>query len=403
MTAQPGRNPYRPGAATAPLHLAGRDPQMSRFTKILAGAPEIPANLRLTGLRGVGKSVLLKELEEIAKIQGWAVARKQLEPRHNTESELGSLVAALAQASERRMSRTKALRAVATDAWTASRELINVTIDDITFSLAGGTEAESELVEVLLETVNAAMSTGHAGFALLLDEAQVIRDDKDRDGEHPLSMLIAAVNALQEAAMPVALVMCGLPTLRANLQKARTYSERMFRGEHIGELDGNPGPARDAFVVPLEGTGVTAADDLIVRVLDEVEGYPFFIQLWGAELWEAAADARRTEFTTQLLDAIEEQIYERLDEEFYVGRIETLTPSEQDVLMLSAACPYPPLKTADIRAKSAKSDGNVNVLMGRLTESGVLYRISKGQYAYTAPKFAEYLQRRVRATGPGSS
>ena len=402
MTELPGRNPYRPGAATAPLHLAGRDPQMSRFKKILAGAPEIPANLRLTGLRGVGKSVLLKELEEIAKDAGWAVVRKQLEPRHNTESELGSLVTALAVATEKRMSRTKALRAKATDAWTASRGLINVTIDDITFSLAGGTQAETELVEVLFDTVAAAVSTGHQGFALLLDEAQVIRDDKDRDGEHPLSMLVAAVNALQEAGLPIALVVCGLPTLRANLQKARTYSERMFKGENIGELEGNPGPARDAFVVPLRGTGVSANDDLIVRVLDEVEGYPFFIQLWGAELWEAAADAGTSEFTTEMLDAIEEQIYERLDEEFYVGRIETLTPSEQDVLMLSAECPYPPLKTVDIRGRSAKSDGNINVLMGRLTENGVLYRIQKGQYAYTAPKFAEYLQRRSRSTGSGS-
>jgi len=402
MTAVPGKNPYRPGAATAPLHLAGRDPQMSRFRKILAGAPEIPANLRLTGLRGVGKSVLLKELEEIAKAQGWAVVRKQLEPRHNTESELSSLVTALARATERRMSRTKALRAKATEAWTASRGLLNVTIDDITFSLAGGTQAETDLVEVLFETVEAAVSTGHEGFALLLDEAQVIRDDKDRDGEHPLSMLVAAVNALQEAGLPLSLVMCGLPTLRANLQKARTYSERMFKGENIGELEGNPGPARDAFVVPLKDTGVTAHDDLIVRVLDEVEGYPFFIQLWGAELWETATDAGTSEFTTEMLDAIEDQIYERLDEEFYVGRIETLTPSEQDVLMLSAECPYPPLRTADIRGRSAKSDGNINVLMGRLTENGVLYRIQKGQYAYTAPKFAEYLQRRAQSTGSGS-
>ncbi|WP_268958108.1 ATP-binding protein [Occultella kanbiaonis] len=400
MTAGPGKNPYRPGAATAPLHLAGREPQMARFKKILAGAPEIPANLRLTGLRGVGKSVLLKELEEIAKVEDWTVVRKQLEPRHNTEEELGSLVTALAQATQRRMSRTQALKAKVADAWLASRGLVNITVDDVTFSLAGSTKVESELAEVLFETVELAVKSGHNGFVLMLDEAQVIRDDKDRDGEHPLSMLVAAINALQEVGLPVALVMCGLPTLRANLQKARTYSERMFKGEHIGELEGNPGAARDAFAKPLAGTGIGADEALITRVLDEVEGYPFFIQLWGAELWEAALETGLATFTTTLLDAIEEQIYSRLDEEFYAGRIETLTPSEQDVLMLSADCPYPPLKTADIRDRSAKSDGNINVLMGRLTDQGVLYRIQKGQYAYTAPKFAEYLQRRARSSGP---
>lgn len=399
MADSPGRNPYRPGAATAPLHLAGREPQILRFKKILDGAPELPANLRLTGLRGVGKSVLLKELEHIAQTKNWVVARRQLEPRHNTEIELRDLVIAIAKAAERKMSRTRALRGKVSDAWTASRGLVNVTLEDITFSLAGASATETEMAEVLFETVAAAVKTGHEGFALLLDEAQVVRDGKDRDGEHPLSMLVATVNVIQEAGLPIALVLCGLPTLRANLQKARTYSERMFKGENIGALDGNPGPARDAFVVPLNDTGVNADEELVSRVLEEVEGYPFFIQLWGAELWEAAVDAGQSTFTTSMLDAIEGNIYERLDEEFYAGRIETLTPAEQDLLMLSARCSYPPLKTSDIRGMSAKSDANINVLMGRLTEQGVLYRVQKGQYEYTAPKFAEYLRRRVASSG----
>ena len=146
---------------------------------------------------------------------------------------------------------------------------------------------------------------------------------------------------------------------------------------------------------PLAGTGITASDDLVARVLDEVEGYPFFIQLWGAELWEAATDAGTTSFTSGLLDTIEGDIYARLDDEFYAGRVETLTPSEQDLLLSTAHCPYPPLRTADIKTRSSKSEGNVNVLMGRLTDQGVLYRVQKGVYEYTAPKFHQYLQRRT--------
>lgn len=138
-----------------------------------------------------------------------------------------------------------------------------------------------------------------------------------------------------------------------------------------------------------------AEEHLITRVLDEVEGYPFFIQLWGAELWEASAEAGSTIFTPELLDAIEPDIYARLDDEFYAGRVETLTPSEQDLLLATALCPYPPLRTADIRDRSTKSEGNVNVLMGRLADQGVLYRVQKGVYEYTAPKFHQYLRRRV--------
>ena len=397
MTAGSEKNPYRPGAATPPLFLAGRQPQLTRFPKILRGAPEIPANLRITGLRGVGKSVLLKEFERLARDGNWAVVRHQLEPRHNTDESLSQLVARSVDAAKDKMSRARRVKARIDDAVDAGRRLLTVSIEDVTFSLAGDPQVELDLVKNLYGAVEAALDTGHEGFALLLDEAQVIRDDTTRGGEHPMSMLVAAVNALQEAGLPLALVMCGLPTLRANLQRARTYSERMFRGEHIGELDGNPGPARDAFVEPLKDTGIAAEEDLISRVLDEVEGYPFFIQLWGAELWEAAQDAAIEVLSVALLDAIEPDIYRRLDDEFYAGRVETLTPSEQDLLLATAGCSYPPLKTADIRRRSAKSEGNINVLMGRLAEQGVLYRVQKGQYAYTAPKFHEYL---IRRTGP---
>lgn len=397
MSAAPGKNPYRPGAATPPLYLAGRDPQLARFPKILRGAPEIPANVRLTGLRGVGKSVLLKEYERLAREAGWAVARQQVGPRHNSESSINTFLGQSIEAAKARMSRARRVKARVADVVDAGRRLLSVSYEDITFSLGGPSAGDADLGRSLYGAVEATLDTGHEGFALLLDEAQVIRDDTAREGEHPMSMLIAAVNALQEAGLPLALVMCGLPTLRANLQRARTYSERMFRGEHIGALVGNPGPARDAFVLPLLGTGVEADGALVARVLDEVEGYPFFIQLWGAELWDAAQEADLSRFTPVLLDSIEADIYSRLDEEFYAGRVETLTPSEQDLLVSTATCPYPPLRTADIRNRSSKSEGNVNVLMGRLTDQGVLYRLSKGVYEYTAPKFHQYLRRRVQA------
>lgn len=394
MSANPEKNPYRPGAATPPRYLAGREQQLDRWPKLLRAAPEIPANLRVTGLRGVGKSVLLKELQSIAEREGWLAIRYQLEPRHNTESALTDLVGLLTSEAIEGLTKTRRLKARVSGVVEAGRRMATATLGEMTFSLAGMSDAERGIVDSLRAAATAALDSGRSGVVLLLDEAQTLRDETARTGEHPLSMLITAFNALQEQGLPVALVLCGLPNLRANLQKARTYSERMFRSETIGELTGNPGPARDAFVRPLAETGVVAEESLIERVLVEVEGYPFFIQLWGAELWEAAHDAGTTTFSTALLDEIESDIYRRLDEEFYAGRVEVLTPSEQDILLASADCDYPPLRTSEIRSHSDKSDGNINVLMGRLVEQGVIYRQSKGTYAFTAPKFHEYLTRR---------
>jgi len=130
-------------------------------------------------------------------------------------------------------------------------------------------------------------------------------------------------------------------------------------------------------------------------VVDEVEGYPYFLQLFGSELWDASDLAGVERFTPELLDATRPDIYDRLDRDFYEPRIATLTPAEQDLLTASASCPYPPLRAADLNQASEKTPGNVNVLLGRLVDAGALYRIRKGEYAYTAPKFREYLARKA--------
>ena len=238
-----------------------------------------------------------------------------------------------------------------------------------------------------------ALAKGREGVVLLLDEAQLVRDERDRHGEHPLSLLIAPIVALQRRELPLGLVLCGLPTLTGNLQKARSYSERLFRGEEIDSLA--PAQALEAFTRPLEQTARSADGRARQEVVEEVEGYPYFLQLWGSELWEAADLAGVERFTSKLLDATRPDIYGRLDRDFYDPRLATLTPAEQDLLLASAACPYPPLRSAELSSASEKTPGNVNVLLGRLVDAGALYRIRKGEYAYTAPKFRDYLLRRA--------
>jgi DNA-binding MarR family transcriptional regulator len=128
-----------------------------------------------------------------------------------------------------------------------------------------------------------------------------------------------------------------------------------------------------------------------------VEGYPYFIQLWGAELWDAAEIAEVDQLSTRLLDAARPEIYRRLDLDFYNPRVETLTPAEQDVLLGTAEAEYPPLIVSELNDAINKTPTNVNVLLGRLVDAGVLYRVRKGEYDYTAPRFRDYLVRRTQA------
>lgn len=198
---------------------------------------------------------------------------------------------------------------------------------------------------------------------------------------------------MQRQELPLAVVLCGLPTLAANLQKARSYSERLFRGEKVDSLPRDE--AIEAFTRPLAQTEKTTDTAVAEAVVDEVEGYPYFIQLWGSELWDAALLAGSDRFTTELLGEARPAIYDRLGQDFYEPRISTLTPAEQEVLLASSSCAYPPLRASDLGRASEKTPGNVNVLLGRLVEAGVLYRVRKGEYRYTAPKFRDYLLRRA--------
>jgi hypothetical protein len=391
---QPSRkNPYRPGVGVRPLYLAGRDASLRRFGAMLRAAPEQQASMRVTGLRGVGKTVLLGAFSEQSEESNWEPAELELQPSHNTDEALQAGITGLLERARARLSRLERLRAAAGRTLRGGK--LSVTWEDVSLSIAPGSQREDDLARELFLTVELAISKGREGLVLLLDETQLIRDERDRHGEHPLSLLIAPLVALQRQELPLGVVVCGLPTLAANLQKARSYSERLFRGEEVGSLP--PEEALAAFTRPLGQSGRSADRDLAEAVVEEVEGYPYFIQLWGSELWDAADLAGVDRLSMTLLDEVRPEIYGRLDRDFYEPRVETLTPAEQDVLLASASCPYPPLRAADLNSASDKTPGNVNVLLGRLVDAGVIYRIRKGEYAYTAPKFRDFLQRRTAA------
>lgn len=390
MTDNSSKNPYRPGVGVRPLYLAGREAPLRRFDAMLRAAPEQPANMRVTGLRGVGKTVLLEVFADHALGADWEPAFMELQPAHNTDAAIRTALGSVLELTRRRLSRRARLRTAAGKALRAGG--LSVSWEDVSLSVSFGSEREEDLAGELFATVELALAKGRSGVILLLDEAQLVRDERDRHGEHPLSLLIAPIVALQRQELPIGLVLCGLPTLAGNLQRARSYSERLFRGEEIDSLA--PEQALQAFTRPLEQTARGVDPALAETVAEEVEGYPYFLQLWGSELWDAAELAGLDRLTLRLLDVTRPDIYGRLDRDFYDPRVATLTPAEQDLLLASAQCPYPPLRSADLGATSKKTPGNVNVLLGRLVDAGALYRIRKGEYAYTAPKFRDYLRRR---------
>src|SRR5271165_3688331 len=263
MTQVSGKNPYRPGVGVRPLYLAGREGPLRRFAAMLRAAPEQQASMRVTGLRGVGKSVLLEEFADHAQELDWEPALLELQPSHNTDEALTAVLGALLERTRQRLSRRERLRSAAGRALRAAS--LSFTWEDVSLGIAFGSQREEDLACDLFSTVELARAKGRSGVVLLLDEAQLVRDERDRHGEHPLSLLIAPVVALQRAELPLALVLCGLPTLTGNLQKARSYSERLFRGEEVDSLAAEQ--ALQAFTKPLEQTVRKTDANLLPKVV----------------------------------------------------------------------------------------------------------------------------------------
>ena len=72
----PGPNPFRPGFGVSPRVLAGRDELVEEFDTALDEGPGSPLrSVLVSGARGMGKTVILNELEEVARGRGWLVVR----------------------------------------------------------------------------------------------------------------------------------------------------------------------------------------------------------------------------------------------------------------------------------------------------------------------------------------
>ena len=232
-------NPFRPGVGKPPPYLADREAQLKRFRRYLDDFPENRRNVRVTGLRGVGKTVLIKEYRKAARARGWIVIKRDLTPRLNEEVDFATAITADLEDAIQELSMVARLGKLVNTA----RESVSAVID-----LGEGVNVKIGVpkvarLAVLEDRIGDAMvklgllaRKAERGVLFLYDEAHVLYD-RPRAGQFPLSALLSGFVEAQdhEDDLPVMLVMSGLPPLATNLQAARSHSERFFKVEESGE------------------------------------------------------------------------------------------------------------------------------------------------------------------------
>lgn len=382
----PHHNPFSPGAGAPPPELAGRDEIVRSariaLTRIRLGRPE--KSQMLLGLRGVGKTVLLNRLSDLAEHDGYLVVQLEApEGQRLAEYLAPALKAVLMQLS--RIEKAKELAAKAMGALRGFASAFKVSIGAVEVGVAEATAADSGNLE--LDLPELLLAIGHAAkaaekcVAILLDEVQYL-SDVDLRG------LIVAMHRISQRSLPVVLFGAGLPQVAALAGDAKSYAERLFDYPEVGPLD--PDAARTAIHQPIRAEGAEIEAAALNHIVGITRGYPYFIQEWGKHTWNAAPTSPITKADVV---AASQAATAALDKNFFRVRFDRLTPREQDYLRAMAELGPGPHRSGAIAEKLGNSVENMGPLRSGLIKKGMIWSPAHGDTAFTVPMFDEFMRR----------
>ncbi len=384
----PRDNPYTPNAGAQPPVLAGREDELTNFDLLLArlerGATE--QSMIITGLRGVGKTVLLGAFRSKAEARRWATAEAEITKNSEFGANIGQLARrALLQIAPRARWEDRARRA-ASVLKSFSLTLrpdgsLNAALDIAAAEgLADSGDFAEDLTDLFVALGEAARAHG-TGVVFLLDEVQFLDVAQ-------FEALITALHKTVQRSLPITLVAAGLPQIPRLAGEAKSYAERLFKLPAIGKLDGPDAIA--ALVAPAEALSVAYTDEAVAAIVSYTDGYPYFLQEYGKIAWDEAADSPITE-----QDVIGSQplVEENLDGSFFRVRAERTTELELAYLRAMAELGPNPQTASHVAAVLGRTSEQLAPIRSRLVEKGLLYTPGYGLAAFTVPQFDRYMIR----------
>lgn len=387
----PVRNPYAPGAGQRPPELAGRDREIQQFEVVLErvarARPE--RSMVLTGLRGVGKTVLLNTFRSMALQKLWGTGKLEARPdqsiRRPVANALHMAVRELAprhRAPDRIDDFLGVLKAFALRDPRAPKGAtsMNLGIDvPATRGRADSGDLEVDLTELFSDAASVAADLG-VGIALFVDEMQDIPAPD-------VSALCAACHELSQVGGPLIVVGAGLPHLPSVLSASKSYSERLFRYARIDRLDRDA--ADQALIAPAEREDVIFKQDALDALYAAADGYPYFVQAYGKVTWDVAASSPVT--AADVAVAAPEAEGE-LAVGFFGSRYERATPAEREYMRAMAAIGDEPVPTSAVAEELGRKPSSLSPSRDGLIKKGLIYSSERGLIAFTVPHFGKFLR-----------
>jgi hypothetical protein len=385
----PVRNPFAPGAGTPPPELAGRD-ELRETVRIAIERTRLglpTKSILMVGLRGVGKTVLLDRMRDDAEASGVQTIRIEAPESKSLPAILApQLRQALLKMSRNEKAKDLAVRALRGLAGFAKALKIKYNDIEVGFDfdpepgLADNGDLEHDL-QALLEVVGAATKSAGTALAIFIDELQYV-------GEEELASLITALHRASQRQLPIVLVGAGLPQLRGQMGRAKSYAERLFDFPMIGPLPEDA--ARIAIEKPVRDQGVAIEDDALKHIIACTHCYPYFLQEWGKHSWDVAdvSPITRDDVENGSVEAIA-----ALDESFFRVRFDRLTPLEKKYLRAMAELGPGPHRSGDITDELGRTVSSLAPTRSQLIAKGMIWSPNHGDTAFTVPLFDEFMHR----------
>lgn len=385
-------NPYTPNAGAEPQAVVGRDDQLESFDLLLARieAGRTEQSMIITGLRGVGKTVLLGQFRTKAMAREWVVV--ELEVSKNDEAQFRRDIATRlrtalfelspkAKWSDRFRHAASVLKSftVSVDAagtWTAGLDV------DAAEGYADHANLALDLTDVFLAVGEAAAERGR-GVVLLFDEVQFL-------SKHQLEAVIEALHKMVQRRLPITLVGAGLPQIAELAGDAKSYAERLFKFSAIGVLSAED--AEEALARPAQDEGVTYAPDALMEAVAITGGYPYFLQELGYAVWTVAVGPMITRDDVVMTVPGYEA---KLDESFFRVRLDRATELQRAYLRAMAQLGPEPQKASDVADVMGRTSQNLAPTRAELINMGLLYTPEHGYAAFTVPHFDKFILRAI--------
>jgi hypothetical protein len=383
-------NPYSPGAGRKPAALVGRDEPIeiweANLSRIENGLDFRP--MVMYGLRGIGKTVLLSHLGEIAMERKWIVARFEANVgktvREMLSRELENRLVEIAKhgVGKKILNALKTALSFRTDIGFPGVFSFGIDLSGVSGSNANTGDLAGDLYR-LIKDLSAATEETESGVALLIDEAQDL-------SKADLAAISELVHRATQENLRLVVALAGLPTLPGVLAKSKSYAERLYEYKELQPL--SPADAAAALIEPALQRGVKWAKEAVAEITLVSRGYPYFLQEYGSAGWLVAS---RSPITFQDAKLAIEQATLALDEGFFRSRWDKVSDSQRAYLRAMALDNDGVSLTKDISERLNLEPGALSPRRAELIRKGLIYAPRTGEVSFSVPLMAGFIQRQA--------